>query len=113
MRFRARLRARAAAAVARIEQLDRERLLDAVRDLGERQVRDELDVGAGARRLPAPAEEIAQAAEPPEVAHEDVERIGEIDVRPTAARRTPQSRLAVPVVQSRACRDRGARRTPR
>ena len=96
MRFGARFGARPRARVARVEQFGRERLFDAVRDFGQRQVGGQLDVGARARRLrAATAKEIAEAAE---VAHEDVERVREIYMRPTA-RRAAQSSLTVSVEQ--------------
>src|SRR5829696_2937179 len=94
------LRAAAMTAVAGVEHLERDLLLHTGRHLGEREWNGELHVGARARAtrsLPS-TEQILEAGEVSEVAHEDAERLGEIDVV-IAATAAAQPRLAVPVVR--------------
>ena len=99
--LRARLRALPLAPVARVEDLERHRLLDAGRHLGEGQLHGELEVRAGARaaRLPAGgAEQVAEAGEAAEVAHEDVERLGQVHVVEPAGAAAAQPGLTVAIV---------------
>ena len=106
--FRARLRARAFAPIARVEQLRVERLLHAGRDFLQRQLDGELDVASGAA-VPLPTSAARpnrspESAEGAEVAHEDAERFGEIDVmESTAAGGAAQSRLHRSDRTRRAC----------
>ena len=66
-----------------------------------------------ARGAPA-AEERLEAAQAAEVAHEDVERFGQIDVvEAEAAARAAEPGLAVAIVGRALLRDRAGPRTPR
>ena len=97
--------------------LQRDRLLHAGRDLLERELHGELDVAARAlcpagvrRAAPNRSPESAEAAE---VAHEDAERFGEIDVVEPAAAAAAQPGFTVAIVRGALVADRAARRTPR
>ena len=70
------------------------------RDFRERERHRDLDVRAGARTTAAraSAEQLLEAAEAAEVAHEDAERFGQIDVVEAAAAR-PQPRFAIAIVR--------------
>ena len=86
--------------IAGIQELDRDRLLNAGRDFLKRQPERDADVRARARLrcTRAATEQIVEAAHPAQIAHEDVERFREIDVMETAASSAPQSRFAVSIV---------------
>src|SRR5690606_38741500 len=104
VRRRAALRARAAARVARVEQPDPQRLARTGRDFLQRQRHLDLRVRAPAlaRTLPprAAAEQVVQP-ECAEIAHEDVQRLGEIEAAEARARGAgpADARMAVTVVR--------------
>ena len=90
VRLRARLGASAVAAIARIEHLEVDLLLDARRHFGERERNVDLHIGAGLRttaRSATAAEHFLEAAKPADVAHENAERLGEVDVMEARRRR--------------------------
>ena len=102
LRLRARLGAAAAARRARLEGADAHRLRGAGGDLVEREPQGDLQVGpaplVALRAFSAP-EQGVEAAQVPEVAHEDAERFGEVEVREAEARAAAaQAGLAVAVV---------------
>ena len=108
-RLRSRLRADALTDIAGIEQLDLDLFADAsVATSDERQPQIDLEISARARpgllALPA-AEHVAE----PEVAHEDVERFGEVHMMESATAATTaaaQPGLAVAIGTRRASSDR-------
>src|SRR5207248_8708726 len=76
------LGAPALAAVARLEQPNRYGFLGAARNFPEGHRHRDFDVGSGARTTAAARrlrEQVAESAESAEIAHEDAERLGQID----------------------------------
>src|SRR6185437_523033 len=92
----------ALAPIARIEETDRDLLVDARRDVGEREWHSHLHVLAGTRTVAVAAcrraEHLLQSAEPAEIPHEDPERLGEVDVVKAAAA-AAQAGFAVAIVR--------------
>src|ERR1700730_6627894 len=86
---------------ARANAPHRHGLVGAARYFDQRHRHLELDVrsraGTGSTST-ASAEQIAESTEPAEVAHENVQRLGEVDVV-EPRRAAPQSRLAVAIVE--------------
>src|SRR5204863_1626741 len=100
---RPRLGAAPPARGARLERLDPHLLRRPGRDLVERQPQGDLQVRPTTDLpllAPAAAEDRVEATQVPEVAHEDVERFGEIEVREAEPARAPapQPGLAVAIV---------------
>ena len=81
---------------AALERLELDRLLDPGGDLGQRELHRHPHVLAPPRvgRAAPAAEERLEAAQPAEVAHEDVERLGQVHVvEPEARPRRPTPAL--------------------
>ena len=101
LRLRARFGAAAAARGAGLERLEADRLRRAGRDLVQREAQGDLQVRSATllplRALAAPKQRV-EAAQVPEIAHEDTERFGEIEVREAGRPAAAQARLAVAVV---------------
>src|SRR3989442_9797700 len=101
-RLRPRLGAAAAARRARLESADADRLRGAGGDLVQGEPQRHLQVGptplVALRSLAAPEQRI-EAAQVPEIAHEDAERFGKVEVREAEARApAAQAGFAVAVV---------------
>src|SRR5438034_134771 len=102
--LRPRLGAAAAARRARLEGADAHRLRGPGGDLVEGEPQGDLQVGPApliALRALAASEQGVEAAQVPEIAHEDAERFGEVEVREAEARPpAAQAGLSVAVVGS-------------
>src|SRR3989442_729654 len=95
--LRARRRARAAARGAAFQGPHFDGLGRPGRHLGERQLEADLQVLAAVMLAPgalAAPEQGVEPAQPAEVAHEDVERLGQVEVREPEVRRTPPAPAA-------------------